>query len=86
MEIRQLNIRKQKNNAGIRLDQPSNNAIIEDAMLEDLCLEAGVEAEDIQSNGKISEKQKSLVLDRLSKSNLTKQHFQVKNTPKIISI
>lgn len=76
MEIRQLNIRKQKNNAGIRLDQPSNNAIIEDAMLEDLCLEAGVEAEDIQSNGKISEKQKSLVLDRLSKSNLTKQHFQ----------
>ena len=54
-----------------------STAIIEDVALEDLCEEAGQEAEDIECNGALTGKDKTKILDRLANNAQTKKHFQV---------
>lgn len=78
MEIRANNLKKMRACSG--QDQFHSHAIVEDAALEDLCEEAGVEAEKIEVNGKMNTKEKNKVLTHLSQNVQTKKHFQNKQT------
>jgi len=78
MEIRANNLKKMRACSG--QDQSHVHAIVEDAALEDLCEEAGVEAEKIEVNGKMNTKEKNKVLTHLSQNVQTKKHFQNKQT------
>ena len=78
MEIRANNLKKMRACSG--QDQYHSHAIVEDAALEDLCEEAGVEAEKIEVNGKMNTKEKNKVLTHLSQNVQTKKHFQVWQT------
>lgn len=80
MEIREVNLRRQRSGNSL-LQYHGTNAIVEDAALEDLCGEAGCEADNIENdNGALSAEQKAAMLDKLAKNNQTKKHFQSKQT------
>merc|ERR1712126_196202 len=65
-----------------RISDAPVESVLEEAALEDLCQEAGCEAEEIGTNGKMDTKEKSKVLERLAQNVQTKKHFQNKQTLK----
>jgi len=80
MDIREVNLRRQRSGNSL-LTYGGANAIVEDAALEDLCGEAGCEADNIENdNGALSSQQKAEMLSKLAQNNQTKKHFQSKQT------
>jgi hypothetical protein len=59
------------------LNAPIEGAIVEEAVLEDLCEEADLEVENTTLGGNVSNQQKAELLSRLSTNQNTKQYFQV---------
>lgn len=77
-EIRRLN--QQKSNVSSMRLRESAITIMEEVALEDLCQEAGYEADDVNDKGEISASQKNKVLEKLAQNAQTKKYFQTKET------